>query len=171
MRCHRSTHKKVQAIPLHAIDYCIRSWRHHLERNCKSSRLPKVIISDRDPRFTSEVWTSLWNSLGTELKLSTAYHPQTNGLVERTNRTIIQSLRTNARDDLWVKSIDCAEIAYNTATHTSLGISPFELDEGRPYRTILSELREGTNNTETIMRAGEIRLYKERLKKASQEQS
>ncbi|MBW0470964.1 hypothetical protein O181_010679 [Austropuccinia psidii MF-1] len=45
--------------------------------------VPKIIISDRDPKFTSEFWTNLYDMLGTNLAFSTAYHPQTDGLAER----------------------------------------------------------------------------------------
>ncbi|MBW0533594.1 hypothetical protein O181_073309 [Austropuccinia psidii MF-1] len=45
--------------------------------------VPKIIISDRDPKFKSEFWTNLYDMLGTKLAFYTAYHPQTDGLVER----------------------------------------------------------------------------------------
>jgi transposase InsO family protein len=45
--------------------------------------IPKIIISDRDPKFTSEFWRNLHDVLGTKLAFSTAYHPQTDGLAER----------------------------------------------------------------------------------------
>ncbi|MBW0463440.1 hypothetical protein O181_003155 [Austropuccinia psidii MF-1] len=45
--------------------------------------VPKIIISDRDPKFTSEFWTNLYEMLGTKLAFFTAYHPQTDGLSER----------------------------------------------------------------------------------------
>ena len=45
--------------------------------------LPEVIISDQDPRFTSKFWTSLFDLLGTDLRFSTAFHPQTGGQSER----------------------------------------------------------------------------------------
>ncbi|MBW0496784.1 hypothetical protein O181_036499 [Austropuccinia psidii MF-1] len=44
--------------------------------------VPKIIISNRDPRFTLEVWTNLYDMLGTKLSFSTSYHPQTDGLAE-----------------------------------------------------------------------------------------
>ncbi|MBW0493649.1 hypothetical protein O181_033364 [Austropuccinia psidii MF-1] len=55
--------------------------------------VPKVIISDRDPKFTSEFWTNLYDILGTKLAFSTAYHPQTDGLAERMIQTMEYILR------------------------------------------------------------------------------
>ena len=49
--------------------------------------IPKVIISDRDPKFLSELWNTLFKSLNVSLLYSTAYHPQTDGASERTNQT------------------------------------------------------------------------------------
>ena len=50
--------------------------------------VPESLVSDRDPRFTSDFWRSLWDILGTRLHLSSAYHPQSDGQTERHNRTI-----------------------------------------------------------------------------------
>ena len=50
--------------------------------------IPSSIVSDRDPRFTSQFWTSIHEALGTKLKLSSTYHPQTNGQTERTIQTL-----------------------------------------------------------------------------------
>lgn len=55
--------------------------------------MPKVIISDRDPKFTSEFWTSLHAILGSKLAFSTAYHPQTDGLAERMIQTLEDMIR------------------------------------------------------------------------------
>lgn len=49
--------------------------------------LPKAIISDRDPKFLSEVWKTIFDALDVKLLYSTAYHPQTDGQSERTNQT------------------------------------------------------------------------------------
>ena len=57
------------------------------------SGLPKVIISDRDPKFLSELWTGLFELLKVKLLYSTAYHPQTDGQSERTDQTAEVMLR------------------------------------------------------------------------------
>ncbi|MBW0523182.1 hypothetical protein O181_062897 [Austropuccinia psidii MF-1] len=55
--------------------------------------VPKIIISDRYPKFTSEIWTNLYNILGTKLAFSTAYHTQTDGLAERIIQTMEEIIR------------------------------------------------------------------------------
>ncbi|MBW0535229.1 hypothetical protein O181_074944 [Austropuccinia psidii MF-1] len=55
--------------------------------------VPKINISDRDPKFTSEFWTNLYDMLGTKLEFSTAYHPQKDGLAERMIQTMEDILR------------------------------------------------------------------------------
>ncbi|GJU20640.1 putative reverse transcriptase domain-containing protein [Tanacetum coccineum] len=60
--------------------------------------VPISIISDRDSHFTSRFWQSMQNALGTQLDMSTAYHPQTDGQSERTIQTLEDMLRASARD-------------------------------------------------------------------------
>jgi transposase InsO family protein len=94
--------------------------------------LPKVLISDRDPRFTSDFWTDLFKRLGTKLNMSTAYHPETDGQTERTNRTLEQILRAYAHpyQDDWYKHLDLAEFAYNRHPSASTGMTPFQVVYG-----------------------------------------
>ena len=60
---------------------------------------PDVLISDRDPRFQSEVWQQLCQRFNIKRALSSAYHPQSDGQAERTNRTLEQMLRTYIQSD------------------------------------------------------------------------
>ena len=85
--------------------------------------VPKSIISDRDPLFTSHFWRSLWELTGTKLNMSTAYHPQSDGQTERQNRTLEQYLRAhvNYHQNDWDKYLTSAEIAYNNSVNALTG--------------------------------------------------
>ena len=58
--------------------------------------VPRYVIHDRDVRFTATFWKALWSMLGTKTLFSSAYHPQTDGQMERKNRTIEQLVRVLA---------------------------------------------------------------------------
>ena len=94
--------------------------------------IPSIIISDRDARFTSMFWKSLWKLLGTKLNMSTAYHPQTDGQTERTNRTLEEMLRAyvNYQQSDWDDYLISAEIAFNNSFQLSTGYSPYYLNHG-----------------------------------------
>jgi hypothetical protein len=89
--------------------------------------LPEEIISDRDKLFTSKFWKSLMALLGANHKLSTAFHPQTDGQTERLNQTLEQYLRSyvNFQQDNWVQILPMAQFAYNSATAEATKVSPF----------------------------------------------
>jgi hypothetical protein len=89
--------------------------------------MPKGIISDRDKLLTSKFWQSLTKQLGTKSKMSTAYHPETNGQTERMNQTLEQYLRfyLNQRQDNWVELLPLAQFAVNSAESETTGMSPF----------------------------------------------
>ncbi|MBW0485427.1 hypothetical protein O181_025142 [Austropuccinia psidii MF-1] len=63
------------------------------ERVASTAWWPKWEQDDRDPKFTSEFWTNLYDMLGTKLAFSTAYHPQTDSLAERMIQTMEEILR------------------------------------------------------------------------------
>ena len=89
--------------------------------------LPKSLVSDRDPRFTSHFWKSLFRLCGTELNMSTADHPESDGQTERGNRVIEDVLRSFAhnRARTWSSLLPSVEFAYNTSVHASTGLTPF----------------------------------------------
>lgn len=95
--------------------------------------LPQDIVSDRDPKFTSEFWQCLWDRFGTKLSMSTAYHPQTDGQTERINRVLEEMLRSYIKHTplLWDQYLAVAAFAYNNATQESTGYSPYFLNFGR----------------------------------------
>ena len=99
--------------------------------------VPKSIVSDRDSRFTSKFWKSLQNALGTRLKFSTAFHPQTDGQSERTIQTLEDMLRAYALDfqGAWDKYLPLAEFSYNNSYHATIGMAPYEALYGRKCRS------------------------------------
>ena len=104
---------------------------------CAGHGVPLKIISDRDSKFMSEFWQSMWAIYGTTLAPSTAYHPQSDGQSERTNRIIEQMLRhhVNERQDDWDQHLLPAQFAYNNAVQDSTQYSPFYLNYGVHPRT------------------------------------
>ncbi|KAL0368286.1 UNVERIFIED_CONTAM: Transposon Tf2-12 polyprotein [Sesamum calycinum] len=99
--------------------------------------VPKDIVSDRDARFTGRFWTALFNMMGTELKFSTANHPQTDGQTERVNALVEDYLRhyVSASQRNWVDLLDVAQFSYNLHKSSATGMSPFELAYGQQPTT------------------------------------
>jgi hypothetical protein len=112
--------------------------------------VPQHIVSDRDPRFTSKFWKQLWTLLGTELKMSTSHHPQTDGQTERSNRTLEDILRhyVSKQQDDWDRHLTAAEIAVNSSVHASTGFTPFYINYGdHPFFPTHIPLDTINNNT------------------------
>jgi hypothetical protein len=99
-------------------------FRHH--------GLPESIITDRDTRFLSDFWQTIFRQMGTSLRFSTAFHPQTDGQTERVNCSLGTFLRAYVHDHEanWDTYLTAIEVAYNNATHASTGHSPFFLAYG-----------------------------------------
>lgn len=95
--------------------------------------VPKSIVSDRDPKFVSNFWRSLHSALGTNLTLSTAFHPQTDGQSERTIQTLEDMLRACVLSwkGSWEDHLSLAEFAYNNSYQASIKMAPFEALYGR----------------------------------------
>jgi hypothetical protein len=102
--------------------------------------MPTSIVSDRDPRFTSHFWKAFVKLLGTDLAMSTAYHPQTDGQTERMNRTMEDMLRgfVGPRQTDLCKYLSMVEFAYNNSLQASTLHTPFFLNYGRHPLTPLS---------------------------------
>ncbi|KAG9223840.1 hypothetical protein CCMSSC00406_0007702 [Pleurotus cornucopiae] len=100
--------------------------------------LPTEIVSDRDKLFVSKFWSALHKLTGIKLKLSSSFHPQTDGASERTNKTIIQSLRyyVDRNQSGWVKALPHVRFCFMNTVNASTGFSPFQLRLGCSPRTV-----------------------------------
>ena len=103
--------------------------------------LPDSIVSDRGSVFTSKFWSSLCYFLSIKRRLSTAFHPQTDGQTERQNSTMEAYLRAfvNYEQDNWARLLPMAEFAYNNAKHVSMGYMSFKLNCGYHLRVSYKE--------------------------------
>src|SRR5215218_1197243 len=95
--------------------------------------LPKSIISDHNAKFTSHFWQTLFKTMGTKLAMSTAFHSQTDGQMERANRILEDMLRAFVSycQDNWDQLLSSAEFACNNAPNASTNMSPFCANYGR----------------------------------------
>jgi hypothetical protein len=102
--------------------------------------VPKAIVSDKDPKFTSNFWKRLFKGFGMNLNLSKTYHPEPDGKIERTNKIIEDMLRMYVMDhpSKWKDYIHLVEFSYNNGYQASLKMILFEALHGRKFNTPVS---------------------------------
>ncbi|GJT00279.1 reverse transcriptase domain-containing protein [Tanacetum coccineum] len=129
--------KSAHFIPIRATDSMETLTRLYIKEIVSRHGVPISIISDRDSHFTSRFWQSLQNALGTQLDMSTAYHPETDGQSERTIQTLEDMLRACVIDfgKGWDKHLPLVEFSYNNSYHASIKAAPFEALYGRKCRS------------------------------------
>jgi transposase InsO family protein len=114
-------------------DYTAVQLAHVLkDRLIRHYGIPKSIISDRDKLFTSNYWATLMAEIGTQRKLSTAYHPETDGQTERTNRTMKTYLKiySNNAQNNWLSLLAMAQLSYNNKLSEATGTTPYFANHG-----------------------------------------
>nr|GEY92927.1 transposon Ty3-I Gag-Pol polyprotein [Tanacetum cinerariifolium] len=101
--------------------------------------VPKTLTSDRDVKFVSHFWRTLWTRLGSKLQFSSSHHPQTNGQTEVVHQSLENLLRSLIEDNAkqWDLILPQAEFAYNTSVNRTTGKSPFKIMYGRNLITPL----------------------------------
>lgn len=117
--------------------------RIYLANVFKHHGFPESILSDRGPTFVSSFFSNLMKLVGSKMTPSTAYHPQTDGLTERSNQTLESYLRNycSYQQDDWVDYLPLAEFAFNSSVNSSTQVSPFYANLGYhpSFDTMLSE--------------------------------
>ena len=103
-----------------------------LQMVVRAHGVPRKVITDRGTQFESLLWYELMEKMGTRVALATTYHPQTNGLTERMNRTLIGMIRKVCADNQakWVEALPLLEFAYNNSPHRVTKVSPFKAIQG-----------------------------------------
>lgn len=147
--------KMVHVIPCRQTDTAQDHARLFFANVFRLHGLPVAIVSDRDPRWTSQFWEVLFSKLGSKLQMSTSFHPQTDGQTERANRTIQQIMRcmlaaSELEEQEWDEWLPAVEFSYNNAKHASTGMSPFYLNSGQHPRTPASLLANSLDSVKNV---------------------
>ncbi|GKE04043.1 putative reverse transcriptase domain-containing protein [Tanacetum coccineum] len=129
--------KSAHFIPARDIDSMETLTRVYIKEIVSRHGVPISIISDRDSHFTSRFWRSLQSALGTQLDMSRAYHPKTDGQSERTIQKLEDMLRACIIDfeKGWERHLPLVEFSYNNSYPASIKAAPFEALYGRKYRS------------------------------------
>lgn len=101
---------------------------------------PETLLTDNGPQLMAVHFRGVCGMLGIKHVISTTYHPQTQGQVERYNRTIVAQLRIYVEDhqDRWDELVSVLTVAYNTRPQQSTGVAPFEFVTPERVRTFAS---------------------------------
>ena len=129
-----------------------------LDRLIRDYGIPKSITSDRDKLFISNYWKILIGQIGIKLRMSTAYHPQTDGQTERANQTMEVYLRhyVNMKQNNWVSLLPMAQLAYNDKRSDTTKLSPFFANHGKNANMFLHPI-EGLNAEKALVKAEELK--------------
>ncbi|MBW0527888.1 hypothetical protein O181_067603 [Austropuccinia psidii MF-1] len=133
--------KSVRFLPVHKEDIAMENALLFWNNIISTFRVPKIIISDRDPKFTSEFWTKVYEMLGAKLAFSTAYHPQTDGSAETMIQIMEDIIRRFCAYGMeykdyegythdWVTLPPEVQLAYNTSQNSTTGKSPSLVEKG-----------------------------------------
>jgi RNase H-like domain found in reverse transcriptase/Reverse transcriptase (RNA-dependent DNA polymerase)/Integrase zinc binding domain/Retroviral aspartyl protease len=145
--------KRARFVPCFKTDTAVEIADIFFTEIVRQHGIPRDIVSDRDARFTSIFWTSLFRCTGTKLNMSSAYHPESDGQTERVNKDLGNMLRCQIMEKpgCWESRIASSEFAYNSTIHTATGITPFLADTGREFRRPSDWLNDRKSNKPTIL--------------------
>jgi len=140
--------KRAWWIPIKEADLTVEKFATaFIDGYVRSLGLPVSIVSDWDTQFTSGFWQSLCSQHGIRLRMSTAYHPQSDDQAEKANFTLETFLKAYIvqlkSPEKWSRLLLLAEFTYNVAKHKAIGMSPFEADIGYIPRLPLDLLAPG----------------------------
>ncbi|XP_073224786.1 uncharacterized protein [Cicer arietinum] len=172
-------------LELAAVVFALKIWRHYLY-GCtftvfSDHKSLKYLFDQKELNMRQRRWMETLKDfdftlqyhpgkLGTKLRLSSAYHPQTDGQTERTNQSLEDLLRACVLDDRgsWDDVLPLIEFTYNNSFHASIGMAPYEALYGRKCQTPLCWYKDGENmivGPEMVQQTtAKVRKIKEKMK-------
>ena len=128
-RVTKSTHFLVVRMTFTLEEFC----KLYIREIVRLHGVSVSIVSDQDPRFTTQFWKSFQKAMGTQLRMSTAFHPQTNGQSKRTIQVLEDMLKACILDlkGSWEEHLPLVEFAYNNSYQASIQMVPYEALYGR----------------------------------------
>ena len=138
----------------------------------KHHGMPLKLISDREPRFTSDFWNTLFRLFGTQIAMSIAHRAQADGQTERTNRTLEEMLRAYTENihHRWDRWLSAAEFQYNNSYHSAIKSTPFRVDTGQdpndPHDMVLHDMLAGASTQDKVNAVNYAQDWKDKLKLA-----
>jgi hypothetical protein len=132
--------KAIHFIPLKTTHKATNVTNIFMREGARLHGIPKTILSDRDPKFTSNFWKGLFKGFKTNMNFSTTYHPESDGQTKRVNQVIEDILRMYVMDkpSKWEDHLHLVEFTYNNEYQASLKMSPFEALYGRKWNNPVS---------------------------------
>jgi len=129
--------KIAHFIPCHTTNDASHTSNLYFKEIVRLHGILKSMVSDRDSKFLSHFWLTLWRKMGTQLKFSTTCHPQTDGQTEVTNRTLGTLLRVLVKKNIksWDEMLAHAEFTFNRAPSKATHLSPFQVVYGQNPRS------------------------------------
>ncbi|GKA85039.1 putative reverse transcriptase domain-containing protein [Tanacetum coccineum] len=129
--------KSAYFVPMKKTDSIEKLTHQYLKEIVCRHGVPVSIISDRDGQFALGFWRSLQKALGTDVNMSTAYHPEMNGQSERMTQTLEDMLQACVIDfgKIWDRHLPLVKFSYNNSYHASIKAATFKAIYGRKYRS------------------------------------
>lgn len=120
--------RAVRFIPLRGFPSAFTTAELLFQHIFSSFGIPEDIVSDRGAQFTSAIWRAFMEKLGVSVSLTSGFHPESNGACERSHQELAKFLRMYAHRNPsdWSRYLPWAEIAQNSLTHASTGLTPYQ---------------------------------------------